>query len=482
MDSAFSIFASMKELLGFAIVNLGNSGSSGQLNSCGILASERRPDNSDLCFNEFGIYSLATAIHCCHVLRSPVGVSLNQEEFIMSRRSSNSRCQHSDAVSDPNITVVSDDAEDLPKPSLESLLASCGALQSVLRHEDDYSETMPECDSAENSLDPAEESSVEVPECEASTPEQELCSVPDEAPSVATGWLEQLRHEFRTSIEEIKSSQTAAAASQSAVLKTLTEIIFQSSSVRDSSEGSIDQKLSEFEDRLVSRITQMGGLPVEGHGRDLSRSSNSVPCVTESVKKNLARSWADIRNELVIQCENGGDGSACDQIEVHRSESELVIDDSSSMMGDCIDEVPNMIDPESLNEQELRAVFHEREEFITKLIGRLRHQHQKSSGHLPAEQLQHMAEHLPEELAEQVLQTLQQLNELARIGELELSLERARLARQVNQLDHSRQLIEHNARQIGLTLDDDGTLSNPQNLTLRNSGSRRWLSKLGFGP
>ena len=92
-----------------------------------------------------------------------------------------------------------------------------------------------------------------------------------------------------------------------------------------------------------------------------------------------------------------------------------------------------------------------------------------------------MAEHLPQELAAQVLQTLEQLNELARVGELELSLERARLARQINQLDHSRQLIKHNARQIGLTLEEDGTVSNPQKLTLRNTGSRRWLSKLGFG-
>ena len=89
--------------------------------------------------------------------------------------------------------------------------------------------------------------------------------------------------------------------------------------------------------------------------------------------------------------------------------------------------------------------------------------------------------HLPENLAAQVTQTLQQLDELARIGELELSLERARLARHVNQLDDSRRLIEHHARQLGLTLTDDGTLSNPQKSAVRGSGSRRWLSKLGFG-
>ena len=91
-----------------------------------------------------------------------------------------------------------------------------------------------------------------------------------------------------------------------------------------------------------------------------------------------------------------------------------------------------------------------------------------------------MAAALPGDLAGQVLQSLQQLEELARIGELELSLERARLSRQVSQLDNSRRLIEHNARQLGFTLEENGTLSNPDKVILRGSGSRRWLSKLGF--
>ena len=68
------------------------------------------------------------------------------------------------------------------------------------------------------------------------------------------------------------------------------------------------------------------------------------------------------------------------------------------------------------------------------------------------------------------------------MGELELSLERARIARQVNQLEHSRMLIERNARQLGLLLNPDGSLTNPGVQSGRTkSGSRRWLGKLGFG-
>jgi len=391
------------------------------------------------------------------------------------------------------VTVVSEDAVHTPKPSLESLLASCGALQSALRH-DSVSVETPRCESVEDTSYSANGSLAVDVEEEVQTPEPEFSATSDdtesdeatsnetpliEISSETTGWLELLRQEFRTSVNELKSAQSAAAEAQSAVLKTLTEIIFQSSAMRDNSGDGIEQKLVEFEDRIVNRIGQSGGIAVAAReSGDFSSDSTSI---AEPSKKNLARTWTEIRNELVSRGETGGEGLEYGLSESTGGTASSEVDETTSLDDDCIDEVPKTVDPELLNDQELRAVFHEREEFIVKLIGRLRHQHQKSSGHVPAEQLKHMAEFLPKDLAEQVLKTLQQLNELARIGELELSLERARLSRQVNQLDTSRQLIEHNARQIGLTLEEDGTLSNPLKLTLRTAGSRRWLSKLGFG-
>ncbi|MCA9011797.1 MAG: hypothetical protein KDB01_18715 [Planctomycetaceae bacterium] len=409
----------------------------------------------------------------------------------MSRRTSKSSQAGSSAIASPVETADSQNSGNSPVPSLESLLASCGALQSVLKHVDAPEEIAAEPEPESNDIVGsaecvAEESNEGAPTPDVPVVEQDNVAANDVVSTESAGWIESLRHEFRSSIDELKATQAAAAASQSAVLKTLTEIIFQSSTSRDSSESGLEKKLAEFEDRILNRIVQIGGLTGSGEISRTSAAFNEAlpvakPHGGESVKKNQSRSWAEIRNALVTQGENGGTDFGNDQPEARGEHSVAAEVETESSEPDYIVDIPEVIDPDSLTEQELRAVFHEREGFIATLIGRLRHLHQKSSGHLPAEQLKHMAEHLPEELAAQVLQTLQQLNELARIGELELSLERARLSRQVNQLAHTRQLLEHNARQIGLTIEEDGTVLNPQNLTLRNGGSRRWLSKLGFG-
>ena len=413
----------------------------------------------------------------------------------MPDRFSNHHRQCSGDNSATSATALIPIAEQTSAPSLYSLLASCGALQSAFlqdanagssdatNHSEDSNVELDacqtavmECELTENILNHTEESQAEPSRQESIDSSFAITAMPAD---IAT-FMNSLRHEFRATIEDLKSAQSAAA-SQSAMLKTLTEIILQSSSMHDHSAGGLERKLEELEHRILSRINQVGGL---AHVREAKASpvfsspasGNSTP-----VKQNPARSWAEIRDEFILEGEVGEAPAKPGLPEFDPIQEEPANEDTAMSDQDCILEVPRAIDPETLNEQELRAVFFEREAFISTLIGRLRHQHQKSNGHLPAEHLRHMAEHLPEDLAEQVLRTLQQLDELARIGELELSLERARLARQVNQLGHSRHLIEHNARQLGLTIAQDGTLSNPQNTTLRSSGSRRWLSKLGFG-
>ena len=144
-------------------------------------------------------------------------------------------------------------------------------------------------------------------------------------------------------------------------------------------------------------------------------------------------------------------------------------------------EIPRTVDPETLSDHELRDAFHARETFITTLIARIRRQQEQATGQLSPEQLRSLVTELPEELASQVRHTLKQMEDLARMGELELSLERARIARQVNQLEHTRQLIERNARQLGLTVSPDGTISGSTSQPGKGSSSRRWLGKLGFG-
>ena len=393
-------------------------------------------------------------------------------------------------------TAISPIAQQTSVPSLESLLASCGALHSALRHRGDADPpdeikygvdqrdqhdagctVVTECRRIANERNGAEEAQAELSQQEPVHSAAAGVALPADVVSL----MKLLRNEFRTSMDELKSAQSEAAASQGALLKTLAEIIFKSSAMREGSEGGLDEKLAEAEDRILSRISQVGRL-AHADDRRVSSASTSVGAgIPAPAKNNPARSWAEIRDQFMI--DGGVDDTPVEPVlqKIDYTPEESTSEDIAAAEQECRLEVPCAVDAEKLNEQELRTAFYEREAFILTLIGRLRHQHQNSSEHLPAEQLKSMAAHLPEEMAAQVFQTLQQLDELARIGELELSLERARLSRQVRQLDHSRQLIEHNARQLGLTLAADGKLSNPEKVILRGSGSRRWLSKLGFG-
>jgi len=292
--------------------------------------------------------------------------------------------------------------------------------------------------------------------------------------------IKSLQQEFRSSIDELKAAQNAAAESQSAVLRTMTEILLTSSVDRNNGCGNLEGRLSELEDRILSRISQVQGREKSDPSPARNANGGTVSSSSKSLEQGGSKSWAEIRRDLVSKVESPEESSE-DVSDKSAMLSASLNSDLDQVEPDAIIDVPRAIDPETLDLPELRAVFYERESFISTLIGRLRQVHQKGNVLLPVEDLRNMAELLPEELSAEVKRALEQLDEISRIGELELSLERARLARQVNQLDNTRQLIEQNARQLGLQLADDGTLVNPEKLIVRNRGSRRWLSKLGFG-
>lgn len=387
-------------------------------------------------------------------------------------------------------TITPADSSSPAPPSLESLLKSCGALQAVIRQKSDTD--------AVNDFDNREDRDLESNDL-VDTPRQAAlsdwatdtdaescaaeadCTLETTASVNLLSILKLMREESRASIQELKASQEATAAGQSAVLKALFEVISRSSAVRDDVGESIEQKLFDFEERILQRIGHANNSAGITTAKDSKPPSNVQPSVSVAARASGGRSWEEIRNDLLL---HGDARETQDETDI-RDANDLANlkaqDKANSRDAVTVLEVPEIVDPDELSDDELREVFVEREEFIATLISRLRQSHQQSSGHLPAEKLKAMGEFLPEDIAAQVLRTLQQLDELARIGELELSLERARLSRQLSKLDESRQLLEHHARQLGLTLTADGTVSNPQKSANRGSGSRRWLSKLGFG-
>jgi hypothetical protein len=304
---------------------------------------------------------------------------------------------------------------------------------------------------------------------------------------------ETLRNEFRQSLESLQASQAAANAAQSEVLKTLTEIMFQSAGSRDISADALEKAFSGVEERLMSRIEGIAGsaVPTQSSpaatspGPVATRTGNGSPMKLQNAASSVTRSWEQIKHEMM----NKGELTECSSASKPQK-SAAALPEVAQLTSDrhfrlpeqdLSLEIPKAIDPEVVSDQELRDAFREREAFITTLIARIRRQQESATGQLSADQLRTLAEELPDELAEQVRHTLKQMDDLARMGELELSLERARIARQVNQLAHSRQLLERNARQMGMIVNADGTIVHGPNQAGRGSGSRRWLGKLGFG-
>ena len=305
---------------------------------------------------------------------------------------------------------------------------------------------------------------------------------------------ETLRNEFRQSLELMQASQAAANAAQSEVLKTLTEIMFQSAGTRDIPVDAIEKAFSGVEERLMSRIEAMAGcaLPTQNNapaatssGPVAARIGGGSPMKLQNAASSVTRSWEQIKSEMMNKEELTESSSSSKPHKALTSLPEVAQLTSDRHFRlpeqDLSLEIPRAIDPEAVSDQELRDAFREREAFITTLIARIRRQQESATGQLSADQLRTLAEELPEDLAEQVRHTLKQMDDLARMGELELSLERARIARQVNQLTHSRQLLERNARQMGMIVNADGTIVHGPNQAGRGSGSRRWLGKLGFG-
>lgn len=132
-----------------------------------------------------------------------------------------------------------------------------------------------------------------------------------------------------------------------------------------------------------------------------------------------------------------------------------------------------------LKDDELREAVRDRDRLISRLVDQLRSALQRTQS-VRTEQIQNLSELIPAELQTRVEKTLASLSTQARLGELELSLERARVARQMARLETTQEKLQATARSLGLTLHDDGTLEGDVEAVAQGTKGRRWLGVLGF--
>jgi len=110
--------------------------------------------------------------------------------------------------------------------------------------------------------------------------------------------------------------------------------------------------------------------------------------------------------------------------------------------------VPAPVDFESADKQILKLAVEERDQFIRELFEEYRTLHQNRSLQTPLN-WEELTE-FPDELREAVTQLQRQLQDQLRLGEVSMSIERARLAREATQIEAARTQLEKQLKQQGL--------------------------------
>lgn len=202
--------------------------------------------------------------------------------------------------------------------------------------------------------------------------------------------------------------------------------------------------------------------------------------------------WDDIRNAFLAshgeEVASGTDDSQTTLQSSQTIQAETKDDDAPDISAPIEVEEPELdlpefdsiSNPHALDEDELRTVVIDQERTISTLVRRLQKKSRAAQA-ITQEQLEEIAEKLPEQLQQKVAETLQALNNQHRYAELELSLERARVSRQASQLEVNRERLDARARAMGLEISDTGAISGGDGKAQRGSKARNWLGAMGFG-
>ena len=280
--------------------------------------------------------------------------------------------------------------------------------------------------------------------------------------------------ELRSQIGELRSDQVSTAPTDK--LTSLTSSVAHQTELLET----LTDGLQLFEQRILERLkqttTEVRLLSAAKHPEaDMFAEKGQIP-TEDPGNSSVTESWESIRRAML-----DSDGLREDTTSTEEHGTELlpkVLSDEATIILEF--ELPPTVDPDAATPNELREAFLEREELLRSLASRLRQQSQ-SEQRISTEQLKELSDHGPEGLHQRLEESLTLLEEQLRLTELELSLERARLGRQTNQLEESRSTIRNTAFQLGLTLNEDDTLEGIADVDHAKRSGDRWKRVLGFG-
>ncbi len=234
--------------------------------------------------------------------------------------------------------------------------------------------------------------------------------------------------------------------------------------------------------------TATGSAEAEQEGENAAPADEAAPA-------EVADAWSQIRQAFLTEeaepsSKAKGTSSDDEDVDANEADEPKVPSVATSQDAEAAltvekceipaEQIPRPVDCEKLSNEQLIAAVHERDEFVTLLMHRLQARLLRAQP-LTSDQLAQIAETLPEDLQTRVASTLKIMDTQARLGELELSLERAQLARKKSALQTAHEKLAASARVIGLTLNDDGNVVGEVNVAAKGTRGRQWLGAMGFG-
>ncbi len=242
--------------------------------------------------------------------------------------------------------------------------------------------------------------------------------------------------------------------------------------------------IQEFQQTLATKSKSDGFEPTPPPRDLLAQHFDNPerPPQETKVVKTDASTWDQIRNAFLLENSDSKTPSGFGTPQAAALPEVAVVRDAIEPEDDyvvCESYTPP--DTSGMDEAQLRAALPDQERVISMLVGQLQRKF-RSRQTLNAVQLRELKGSLPEEMTAKVDLSLKALDQQVRLGELELSLERARVSRQLSHLEETRRKLESNARIMGFTISPDGQIGGRAD-AVAESGTkgRRWLGVLGFG-
>ena len=254
---------------------------------------------------------------------------------------------------------------------------------------------------------------------------------------------------------------------------------------------------AEMLTRIESRLNDLHGL-VSNRSRDTSRANASEPA---SIEKDGANSSSEVSSNNVVLPDLAPTKPAtmgweaikaavlageCINLEtishaplLHAADHEIDVTESiASDRSDSptLSEPPLPVDFNNADHQQLCDAIRDRDEFISLLLRRL--SSPDANTEFPDwEQLNSV----PEDLHRELLSLRDRLQDKLRVAEVDLSLQRARLAREEAKLSIKAEQVVRQMKQLGLSPDDSISQAGPSRPLNEGSNAtqgRRWLQFL----